>query len=323
MPYHVSIDSAFHVLGASQGVTVRVVCDMQGADAHCGKRRRPAAAVSGGVWAAGAGHPQLAASHSAQQRAHRPAGVGHQPGRHHGPHRLPARGAHIASHSFLPRWSLPDVPELCLMGTCHLLLLSDNSCIILLLRPWTRTCNDCVRAPLKMMQAPVPEREQPATALNDTVADTRASVSAMRGTPAEQAGSADSAIHSSGTAAASTGAASVASLSTNGKSNGNGAVVVVGPIEGSSSMAGSGARVGSASASNGSLTAGFSNSADTLTIKGASGQRDRGTSPDDVSDSRASADSGMNTLQQGTLAVPTRAYCSCHACLLHERVCLD
>lgn len=173
------------------------------------------------------------------------------------------------------------------------------------------------------MQAPLPEREQPATALNDTAANMDAPVSGARSAAVQRAGAADSDAQSTDRGA---GAASAATLSTNGKSATNGTVVVVGPLvtgEGSSSMGASGGRVGSALASNGSLTADFGSSARPLAMnEGVSGQKTSKSSSDSTPDSNARPGSGMGPLQQHFLALLPGHMRACHVCLLTLSCCL-
>lgn len=122
-------------------------------------------------------------------------------------------------------------------------------------------------------ESPPQRREQPATALNDTAANTAPPTSAPRQVPIQAAASASNeAPSNSGTASSSATASQYeAQIAWNGNGSSNGAVKVYTPANaegGASSTANSGSRTGSTSASNGSLTAAFSNSGNTNSIAG-------------------------------------------------------
>lgn len=124
-----------------------------------------------------------------------------------------------------------------------------------------------------LMQSPPQRREQPATALNDTVANTAPPTLAPRQVPIQAAASASNEVISNSESASGTAAASQdrAQVAWNGNGSSNGAVKVYAPANaagGASSRANSGSRTGSASALNGSLTAAFSNSDNTNSTVG-------------------------------------------------------
>ena len=88
-------------------------------------------------------------------------------------------------------------------------------------------------------------------------------------------------------------------------------------------MAASGGRVGSASASNGSLTGDFDSSAKPLTMSEAvAGQQTRDSSPSNAPDSSARPGSGMSPQQQHFCALLPRIVGACHACVLTLSSCL-
>ena len=118
--------------------------------------------------------------------------------------------------------------------------------------------NAHVRMPL--VQVPAQRRQQPATALNDTPANSAPPTASPRSIPVQGAPSGSDAGDITGYGGAGQ------SFQRNGSNAENGSVVVIAPSgrrEGAGSAAGSGARVGAASSTNGSLTAAFSSSKST------------------------------------------------------------
>ena len=167
------------------------------------------------------------------------------------------------------------------------------------------------------MQEPLPQSKQPAKALNDAAVNTAAPILAPRDTPPQQATSAHTGTQTSEEGAASNGTSSAAAISPNRTSTQNGTVFVVGPLEtkrGPSSTI-SGARVGSASVSNGSLTAAFSGTESSSTAnEGASGRRTGENASDGLSDSSATSGPGICPSSTFLLCVPQSTF--------HIMVCL-